>query len=35
VSEQGSHDELLARDGLYAEMYRRELMQAEERIDED
>jgi ATP-binding cassette subfamily B protein len=35
VSEQGSHDELLAHDGLYAEMYRRELMQAEERIDED
>jgi ABC-type multidrug transport system fused ATPase/permease subunit len=28
--EQGSHGELLQRDGRYAAMYRRELMQAEE-----
>jgi len=35
VAEQGSHDELLALDGRYDELYRRELMQAEEAIDED
>jgi ATP-binding cassette subfamily B protein len=30
IVERGSHGELLARDGLYAAMYRRELLQAEE-----
>ena len=32
IVEQGDHDSLLARNGLYAEMYRREIQQAEEEI---
>ncbi len=34
IVEQGSHQTLLARDGLYAAMYRRELQQAEEAAGE-
>ena len=30
IVEQGSHDELIDREGLYAEMYHREIEQAEE-----
>lgn len=32
IVEQGDHDELMARDGLYAEMYQREIEQAEEEL---
>ncbi len=32
VVEQGDHDELMARNGLYAEMYEREMTQAEEAL---
>ncbi|MCB0062030.1 MAG: ABC transporter ATP-binding protein, partial [Caldilineaceae bacterium] len=32
VVEQGDHDELMARNGLYAEMYQREIEQAEEEL---
>lgn len=32
IAEEGDHDTLLARNGLYAEMYRREIQQAEEEI---
>ncbi|MEZ4673723.1 MAG: ABC transporter ATP-binding protein [Caldilineaceae bacterium] len=32
VVEQGSHEELMARAGLYAEMYQREMQQAEEEL---
>jgi ATP-binding cassette subfamily B protein len=33
VTEIGSHAELLARDGLYARMYRRELLRQELEVD--
>jgi ATP-binding cassette subfamily B protein len=32
VAEEGNHDELMARQGLYAEMYQREIQQAEEEL---
>jgi len=35
IAEQGTHDDLVARDGLYAEMYRRQLLQEELEREEE
>ena len=35
IAERGSHRALLERDGLYAKMYRRQLLEAELQVDEE